>query len=53
MTPQEFEYIKRAVEKLEKPMVIEDRIKIQKTMAQILERSAEKLERDLVDLLAK
>jgi hypothetical protein len=51
MTPSEFQYIKRAVQELEKPMPIEDRIKIEKTMAQILTRSAEKLEEALVDSL--
>ena len=51
MTPQEFEYIKRAVQQLEKPMIVEDRIKLQKTMEQILDKSATKMERDLVDSL--
>lgn len=51
MTPTEFEYIKRAVEQLEKPMPLEDRIKVQKVMSQILARSAEKLEERLVDSL--
>jgi len=51
MTPSEFQYIKRAVQELEKTMGIEDRIKVQKTMAQILERSTEKLEERLVDSL--
>ncbi len=49
MTPQEFEYIQRAVQQLERPVELKDRIKIQRTMAQILSRSAEKLEEDLVD----
>jgi hypothetical protein len=52
MTPTEFQYIKRAIRELEKSMSIEDRIKIQTIMAQILERSAEKLEEQLVDSLA-
>ena len=51
MTPTEFEYIKRAVQQLEKPMSLEDRIKVQKAMSQILARSAEKLEERLVDSL--
>lgn len=51
MTPQEFEYIKRAVQQLESPLELKDRIKIQRTMAQILERSAEKLEEKMVDSL--
>ena len=51
MTPTEFQYIKRAIQELEKPMPIEDRIKVQKVVAQILERSAGKLEEQLVDSL--
>ncbi len=51
MTPTEFQYIKRAIRELEKSMPIEDRIKVQKVVAQILERSAEKLEEQLVDSL--
>jgi hypothetical protein len=51
MTPQEFEYIKRAVQQLEKPIPVDTRVKIQKTMAQILDKSATKMERDLVDSL--
>jgi len=51
MTPAEFRYIQRAIQELEKPMSIEDRIKVQKVMAQILERSTEKLEDRLVDSL--
>ncbi len=51
MTPTEFAYIKRAIEQLEAPMPLEDRIKVQKVMSQILARSAEKLEKDLVDFL--
>ena len=51
MTPTEFQYIQRAVQQLEAPLEIKDRIKIQRTMAQILERSAEKLEEKMVDSL--
>ena len=51
MTPTEFQYVKRAIRELEKPMPVEDRIKVQKVVAQILERSAEKLEEQLVDSL--
>jgi hypothetical protein len=51
MTSQEFEYIKRAVQQLEQPMDIKERIKIQKTMSQILDRSATQMEYDLVDSL--
>jgi hypothetical protein len=47
MTPQEFEYIQRAVMALEGPMGAPDRIKIQRTMAQILERSAQQQEEQL------
>ena len=43
MTPDEFEYIKRAVVALEEPMSVMERIKVQRTMAQILERSAVKM----------
>lgn len=43
MTPEEFQYIKRAVEALEAPMSLMERIKVQRTMAQILTRSADKL----------
>lgn len=52
MTPTEFQYIKRAIQQLEGPMSLEDRIKVQKVMSQILARSAEKLEENLVDSLA-
>ncbi len=44
MTPHEFEYIQRAMAELEKPLELKDRIKIQRTMSQILDRSAERLE---------
>ena len=43
MTPEEFQYIQRAVEALEAPMSLMERIKVQRTMAQILTRSADKL----------
>ena len=52
MTPTEFEYIKRAVEQLEGTLELKDRIKIERTMSQILARSADKLEEVLVDTLA-
>lgn len=51
MTPTEFEYIQRAVKQLEEPMELKDRIKIERIMGQILTRSADKLEKDLVDTL--
>ena len=51
MSPAEFEYIQRAVKELEKPLELSDRIKIQKTMSQILARSAANLEKVLVDSL--
>lgn len=52
MTPAEFQYIQRAVRELEQPLEIKDRIKIQKTMSQILARSADELEKvHLVDSL--
>lgn len=51
MTPTEFEYIQRAVKQLEEPLELKDRIKIEKTMSQILARSADKLEKILVDRL--
>lgn len=43
MTPEEFNYIKRAVVALEEPMSLMERIKVQRTMAQILTRSADKM----------
>ena len=52
MTPTEFEYIQRAVKQLEQPLELKDRVKIEKTMSQILARSADKLEKELVDTLA-
>ena len=51
MTPTEFEYIKRAIEQLEGPMELKDRIKVERIMGQILTRSADKLEEILVDTL--
>lgn len=51
MTPTEFEYIQRAVKQLGGTLELKDRIKIQRTMAQILEKSAEKLEQISVDTL--
>lgn len=51
MTPCEFLYIQRAVEQLGQPLPAKDRIKIQKTMSQILARSAAELEQTLVDSL--
>ena len=43
MTPEEFNYIRRAVVALEETMSPMERIKIQRTMAQILTRSADKM----------
>lgn len=52
MTPSEFEYIQRAVKQLEEPLELKDRIKIEKTMSQILARSASENEKILVDTVA-
>ena len=49
MTPTEFQYIQRAVKALEEPMSLPQRIKVERTMAQILSRSADALEQNLVD----
>ena len=49
MTAEEFRYIQRAVLELEKPMTLASRIKIERTMSQILTRSADQLEQNLVD----
>jgi len=49
MTPQEFEYIKRAMAELEKPPHIITRAKIMRTMAQILNRAADEYEREFQD----
>ena len=51
MTPQEFEYIQRAVKALEDPMSLTARIKIQRTIAQICGKSATELENNLVDII--
>lgn len=51
MTQSEFEYIQRAVKELEKTLELKDRVKIERTMGQILVRSADKLEKVLVDSL--
>jgi hypothetical protein len=51
MTPQEFEYIQRAVKALEDPMSLTARIKIERTMAQICGKSATELENNLVDTI--
>lgn len=49
MTPSEFEYIQRAMAELEKPMSLMTRIKVQRTMSQILGRSADRMEESFVD----
>ena len=49
MTPQEFEYIQRAVKALEDPMNLTARIKIERTIEQICGKSATELEKLLVD----
>lgn len=49
MTPTEFEYVQRALKELEKPLSLMQRIKIQRTMAQILDRSASRMEEAFVD----
>jgi hypothetical protein len=49
MTPQEFEYLKRAMAELEKPPHIITRAKIMRTMAQILDRAAAEYEREFND----
>ena len=51
MTPQEFEYIQRAVKALEDPMSLTARIKIERTIAQICGKSATELENNLVDII--
>jgi len=51
MTPQEFEYIQRAVKALEDPMSLAARIKIERTIAQICGKSATELENNLVDII--
>lgn len=49
MTPDEFQYIQRAVKALEGTVTLMERIKIQRTMGQILVRSADRLEQEFVD----
>ena len=49
MTPEEFQYIRRAVAALEGSMSLMERIKVQRTMAQILEKSAEEMEKTFID----
>jgi hypothetical protein len=51
MTPTEFQYIKRAIEALEGPLSASERIKVQRTMAQILDRSAQRQEEHLDTLV--
>ena len=51
MTPQEFEYIQRAVKALEEPMADAQRIKIERTIEQICGKSATLLEQQLEDQL--
>jgi hypothetical protein len=51
MTPQEFDYLKRAMAELEKPPHIINRAKIMRTMAQILNRAAEKYEWEFQELV--
>jgi hypothetical protein len=51
MTPQEFEYIQRAMKVLEGPMTSMERIKVQRTMAQILEKSAQQQEEVFCELV--
>ena len=49
MTPTEFEYCQQAMKELETPLSLMQRIKVQRTMAQILERSASRMEKAFVD----
>jgi hypothetical protein len=51
MTPQEFEYLKRAMAELEKPPHIITRVKIMRTMAQILNKAAAEYEREFQELV--
>ncbi len=53
MTPTEFEYCQRALKELEKPLSLMQRIKVQRTMAQILNRSAERMEETFVDAVER
>ncbi len=49
MTPEEFQYIKRAVEALEQGTTDVTQIKILKTISQVAKLSAQRLETRLVD----
>ena len=49
MTPMEFQYIQRAVLELEKTMTASARIKIERTLSQVLAHSADLQEQALVD----
>ena len=49
MKPSEFEYVQQALKELEKPLSLVQRIKIQRTMAQILNQSADRMEEAFVD----
>lgn len=49
MTPEEFQYIKRAVEALEQGTTEVTEVKILKTISQITAASAQRLEQKLVD----
>ncbi len=49
MKPSEFEYIQRAIKELEKPLSLVQRIKIQRTMSQILAQSADRMEEAFVE----
>ncbi len=52
MSPEEFAYIKRAVEALEDPKTTPmAQHKILRTMSQICERSAQKIENEMIDRL--
>jgi hypothetical protein len=53
MTPEEFQYIKRAVEALEQGTTEAAEIKILRTVSQITAASAQKLEQKLVDKMDK
>ena len=49
MTPEEFQYIKRAVEALEQPPHLVTRAKILRTISQITARAADQYEREFQD----
>jgi hypothetical protein len=51
MTPQEFEYIRRAMAALEEGATPMAQIKIKRTMAQILNRSAQLQEDEFCELV--